>query len=105
MSNLDELHEEIQKLHDNELFEQALLRGSQVGLDFQTPTGDIDKIMSSMLEPSEHHQLIPNAGECIGPSIMTNQPSFYVPERELDLSQITVGTIDTRHASKGKRKA
>lgn len=102
---MDELRDEIRKLHENELFEQALLRGSQVGLDFQNPTGDIDKIMSSMLEPSGKDQLVPNAGETVGPSIMTNRASLYVPEREADLNQTTAGTIDTRRALKGKRKA
>jgi hypothetical protein len=97
------LRDEVRKLRENELFEQALLRGSQVGLDYQTTSGDIDAIMRSMLEPSGKDELLPNAGESVGPSIMTNQTSFY-PEKELDFSEITAASIEPR-PTKGKRKA
>jgi len=100
------LREEVRKLQANELFEQALLRGSQVGLDFQTPTGNIDTIMHSLLHPSGTDGPVPNAGRSIGPSIMTSQTSFYAPEREMDFSPAATGTNDVRHGkSKGKLKA
>ncbi|KAF9464111.1 hypothetical protein BDZ94DRAFT_1308132 [Collybia nuda] len=43
------LRREVQELEDNELFEQALLRGSQVALEQQPSTGDIDALMRSMM--------------------------------------------------------
>jgi hypothetical protein len=100
------LREEVRKLQENELFEQALLRGSQVGLDFQTPTGNIDTIMRSLLHPSGTSGPVPNAGDSMGPSIMTSQTSFYAPDRETDFSQATTSTTDVRHGkNKGKLKA
>jgi hypothetical protein len=83
---MQKLRGEIKKLQDNELFEQALLKGSQVGLDSLIPTGDIDTILQSMLEPDYPSGPKPNAGDNIGPSIMTNQSPtpFVLPsEREL----------------------
>jgi len=81
------LREEMKKLQDNELFEQAILKGSQVGQDSLTPTGDIDAIMQSMLEPTHPSGPKPNAGDNIGPSIMINQsPSPFVPPSEKDLA-------------------
>lgn len=97
------LRDEVQKLRENELFEQALLRGSQVGLEYHTTSGDIDAIMRSMLEPSGKDELVANAGESVGPSIMTNQIPFY-PEREVEFSELPAGNIDTTR-TKGKRKA
>lgn len=76
---------EIKRLQDNELFEQAILRGSQVGRDNLTPTGDIDTIMQSMLEPDLPSGPKPNAGENIGPSIMTSQSPFG-PSSERDIA-------------------
>jgi len=77
----------MKKLQDNELFEQAILKGSQVGQDNLTPTGDIDAIMQSMLELDRSHPSgpKPNAGDNIGPSIMTNQSPF-VPPTERDFA-------------------
>lgn len=81
---LHKLRTEIKKLQDNELFEQALLKGSQVGQDNLTPTGDIDTIVQSMLEPDHPSGPKPNAGDNIGPAIMSNQSPapFISPERE-----------------------
>lgn len=46
------LREKVQELVDNEMFEQALLKGSQVGLEPQPATDDIDAIMRSMMPRS-----------------------------------------------------
>jgi hypothetical protein len=75
-SFMQNLRTEIKKLQDNELFEQTILQGTQVGQDSLTPTGDIDAIMQSMLEPDHPSGPKPNAGDSIGPSIMTNQSPF-----------------------------
>jgi hypothetical protein len=94
------LREEVRKLHETELFEQVLLRGSQVGLDVQTPTGDIDTIMRNLLQPSGKDLVVPSARDITGPSTMTSQASFYVPEHDMDTSQSTGGK-----KGKGKRIA
>ena len=87
---MQNLRSQMKQLQDNELFEQAILKGSQVGQDSLTPTGDIDAIMQSMLEPDRDHPSgpKPNAGDNIGPSIMINQsPSPFVPpSAEKDLA-------------------
>ena len=84
---MQNLRAQMKKLQDNELFEQAILRGSQVGQDSLTPTGDIDAIMQSMLEPDHPSGPKPNAGDNVGPSIMINQsPSPFVPPSEKDLA-------------------
>lgn len=81
---MQNLRTEMKKLQDNELFEQAILKGSQVGRDNLTPTGDIDAIMQSMLEPDHPPGPKPNAGDNIGPSIMTSQSPFLPPsERDI----------------------
>lgn len=36
-------------MDDEEIYERALFRGSQIGLEVQPPTSDIDKIMRSMM--------------------------------------------------------
>lgn len=83
---MQNLRTEIKKLQDNELFEQTIIKGTQVGRDSLTPTGDIDAIMQSMLEPSDRPSgPKPNAGDNIGPSIMTNQ-SPLVPSSERDIA-------------------
>ena len=90
---MQKLRGEIKKLQDNELFEQAILKGSQVGQDSLTPTGDIDTILQSMLEPDYPSGPKPNAGDNVGPSIMTNQSPapFISPERDLanEFGQLT----------------
>ena len=84
---MQKLRAEIKKLQDNELFEQTILKGSQVGQDSLTPTGDIDSIVQSMLEPDLPSGPKPNAGDNIGPSIMTNQsPSPFAPPSERDFA-------------------
>ncbi|TFK70966.1 hypothetical protein BDN72DRAFT_794669 [Pluteus cervinus] len=40
---------EVQQLEENELFEQTLLRGSQVGMESLPSTSDIDTILQSMM--------------------------------------------------------
>ncbi|KAJ3517922.1 hypothetical protein NMY22_g13857 [Coprinellus aureogranulatus] len=45
------LRAEIKRLEDEEIFERALRKGSQIGLEQQPPTSDIDKIMRSMMGP------------------------------------------------------
>ncbi|KAF9645790.1 hypothetical protein BDM02DRAFT_3271470 [Thelephora ganbajun] len=82
---MQKLRAETKKLQDNELFEQAILKGSQVGQDSLTPTGDIDAIMQSMLEPDHPPGPKPNAGDNFGPSIMVNQSPF-VPPSERDFA-------------------
>ena len=42
------LRAEIRKLEEDELFEQTILRGSQVGLETRPSTNDIDALMKSM---------------------------------------------------------
>lgn len=84
---MQKLRAEIRKLQDNELFEQVILKGSQVGQDNLIPTGDIDTIVQSMMEPDRPSGPKPNAGDNIGPSIMTNQsPAPFVPPSERDLA-------------------
>lgn len=84
---MQNLRVQMRKLQENELFEQAILKGSQVGQDNLTPTGDIDTIMQSMLEPDRPSGPKPNAGDNIGPSIMINQsPSPFVPSSEKDVA-------------------
>ncbi|EAU86181.1 hypothetical protein CC1G_03392 [Coprinopsis cinerea okayama7 len=46
---LQNLRAEIKRLDDEEIYERALLKGSQIGLEIQAPTTDIDKIMRSMM--------------------------------------------------------
>jgi len=108
---MQKLRTQIKKLQDNELFEQAILKGSQVGQDNLTPTGDIDTIMQSMLEPDHPSGPKPNAGDNIGPSIMTNQSPF-VPPPERDfanefglLTEESPSTSMRRVKGKNKRKA
>lgn len=82
---MQKLRAEIKKLQDNELFEQVILRGTHAGRDNLTPTGDIDDIVQSMLEPVRPSGPKPNAGDNIGPSIMTNKspaPFFPPPEKD-----------------------
>jgi hypothetical protein len=43
------LRDEIRRLDDEEIYERAMFRGSQIGLEVQPPTSDIDKIMRSMM--------------------------------------------------------
>jgi len=43
------LRTEIRKLEEDELFEQTILRGSQVGLETRPSTNDIDVLMKSMM--------------------------------------------------------
>ena len=77
----------MKKLQDNELFEQAILKGSQVGQDSLTPTGDIDSIMQSMLGPTHPSGPKPNAGDNIGPSFMVNQsPAPFSPPSEKEFA-------------------
>ena len=84
---MQNLRTHMKKLQDNELFEQAILKGSQVGQDSLTPTGDIDSIMQSMLEPDHPSGPKPNAGENIGPPLMVNQsPAPFVPPSEKDFA-------------------
>ena len=45
------LRAEIKRLEEEEIFERALMKGSQIGLEEQAPTTDIDKIMRSMMGP------------------------------------------------------
>jgi hypothetical protein len=84
---MQKLRAEIKKLQDNELFEQVVLKGSQVGQDNLIPTGDIDAIVQSMMEPDHPSGPQPNAGDNIGPSIMTNQsPTPFVLPSERDIA-------------------
>jgi len=84
---MQKLRTEIKKLQDNELFEQVILKGSQVGQDSLIPTGDIDAIVQSMMEPDHPPGPKPNAGDNIGPSIMTNQsPTPFLPPSERDFA-------------------
>ncbi|KAF9445383.1 hypothetical protein P691DRAFT_611101, partial [Macrolepiota fuliginosa MF-IS2] len=49
---LKNLRTRIQQLEEGELFEQTLLRGSQVGLEARPSTNDIDVLMKSMMGTS-----------------------------------------------------
>jgi hypothetical protein len=108
---MQNLRAQTKKLQDNELFEQAILKGSQVGQDSLTPTGDIDTIMQSMLVHDHPPGPKPNAGDNIAPSIMTNQSPF-VPSFEKDvanefglLTDELPSTSMRRVKGKNKRKA
>lgn len=46
---LKNLRAKIQQLEEDELFEQTLLRGSQVGLETRPSTNDIDALMKGMM--------------------------------------------------------
>lgn len=46
---LKNLRAKIQQLEEDEIFEQTLLRGSQVGLEARPSTNDIDVLMKSMM--------------------------------------------------------
>ncbi|KAF5311588.1 hypothetical protein D9611_009487 [Ephemerocybe angulata] len=48
---MNNLRGEIKRLEDEEIYERALMKGSQIGLEHQAPTSDIDKIMRSMMGP------------------------------------------------------
>ncbi|KAJ7601045.1 hypothetical protein C8J56DRAFT_767774 [Mycena floridula] len=50
---IHDLRGRVQDLVDNELFEQTLLMGSQVGFEHQPETDDIDAIMRSMMLSSK----------------------------------------------------
>ncbi|TFK27546.1 hypothetical protein FA15DRAFT_666221 [Coprinopsis marcescibilis] len=43
------LRTEIKRLDDEEIYERTMFKGSQIGLEAQPPTSDIDKIMRSMM--------------------------------------------------------
>lgn len=42
---------EVQQLQENELFEQILLRGSQIGAEIQPSTENVDTILKSIMPP------------------------------------------------------
>jgi len=46
---VDSLRDAVYALEENELFEQTLLRGSQIALEQQPGVGDIDALMRSMM--------------------------------------------------------
>jgi len=46
------LREKVRRLEEDELFEQTLLRGPQVGQDVTNSSGDIDAILQSLMEPT-----------------------------------------------------
>ena len=39
-------------LDEEEIYERAMMKGSQIGLEYQAPTTDIDRIMRSMMSPA-----------------------------------------------------
>jgi len=43
------LRAEVKALEEEEIYERARMKGSQIGLELQPPTSDIDKIMRSMM--------------------------------------------------------
>ncbi|KAF9013175.1 hypothetical protein BDQ17DRAFT_1404738 [Cyathus striatus] len=58
---MQNLRIEIQQLEENDLYEQTLLRGSQVALQRQPITTDIDALMKSMMSPSMTITDVPNS--------------------------------------------
>ncbi|KXN86491.1 hypothetical protein AN958_10005 [Leucoagaricus sp. SymC.cos] len=50
---LKNLRAKIRQLEEDEMFEQTLLRGSQVGLEARPSTNDIDTLMKSMMSLTE----------------------------------------------------
>lgn len=49
---MNNLRAEIKCLEEEEIYERAMLKGSQIGLECQAPTSDVDKIMRSMMSPT-----------------------------------------------------
>ena len=41
----------MKRLDEEEIYERAMMKGSQIGLEYQAPTTDIDRIMRSMMGP------------------------------------------------------
>jgi len=50
----------VQELVDNDMFEQTLMRGSQVGFEHQPSTDDIDAIMRSMMITNSNPNSVQN---------------------------------------------
>jgi hypothetical protein len=48
-------------LEENEVFEQTLLRGSQVSLEQQPSTADIDTLMRSMMATPKNNAIVPES--------------------------------------------
>ncbi|KAJ2926307.1 hypothetical protein H1R20_g10787, partial [Candolleomyces eurysporus] len=48
---LANLRAEMKRLDEEEIYERAMMKGSQIGLEYQAPTTDIDRIMRSMMSP------------------------------------------------------
>ncbi|KAF8157891.1 hypothetical protein B0H34DRAFT_629318, partial [Crassisporium funariophilum] len=57
----------VAQLEENELFEQALLRGSQAGLETQPSTNDVDVLLRSMMGPGLNINAGPHMGMSTAP--------------------------------------
>lgn len=70
---MNNLRREVHLLEENNMFEQTILRGSQITEELQ-PTSDIDAIMRSLMGPPESPSPFPAPGGTFAP-----KPSFAPP--------------------------
>ncbi|KAF8073947.1 hypothetical protein FPV67DRAFT_1410271 [Lyophyllum atratum] len=99
------LHEAVQNLEENELFEQTLLRGSQAALEPQPTTTDIDALMRSMMvAPQPSTSVVPETthGRGRSDSRVTNGPRA-INGHEAPTDAAPSGSLLTLSVTPGKR--
>ncbi len=97
---LNRLRRQVQELVENEMFEQALLKGSQAGFEHQPMTRNLDAIMRSMMPGTSNlpQHYSNNANISNGPWIANE--SRHTLGGGIDYSG-TETTVGSRRKSKG----
>ncbi|KAJ3747570.1 hypothetical protein DFH05DRAFT_1480434 [Lentinula detonsa] len=85
---LQNLRHEVNQLHENEIFEQTILRGSKAVLQTPVYSRDFDAIMRSMMGPASATAAFPSATSTpfAGSSRSRPQPRTYRPAAPADMT-------------------
>ncbi|KAH7876109.1 uncharacterized protein C8R40DRAFT_1145934 [Lentinula edodes] len=85
---LRNLRHEVNLLHENEMFEQTILRGSKAAAGTPVYTRDIDAIMNSMMGPTSTTVGFPSVTSTpfAAPSRSRSRPSTYHPSAHTDMT-------------------
>ncbi|KDQ62690.1 hypothetical protein JAAARDRAFT_112664, partial [Jaapia argillacea MUCL 33604] len=108
ISVMANLRNEVRKLEENELFEETMLRGSQVGLEPQPSSNNIDSIMRSMMgypTPKSNNTVVNSNQHGAGATDFGN-PAWNPGFRPLyPTNEASGGSTPGKRTSKGKGKS
>jgi hypothetical protein len=95
------LRRQVQLLEENEIFEQTLLRGSQVGLEIQPNSSDVDVLIQSLMSRDEDAMITGDNPITSGPWNYHGKGPYVTQESEADLTHESAKTAGKRSV-KGK---